>query len=248
MAGTENNGTETTATEEAEPQSQVEDTEQAQPETVTKADLDALRAESQAREKAAYDAARRAENKAEIARREAAEKIGRLEAQLDTLATRDLPPDQAQAYALQREVERLKANPAKNDASAVQAQFANWSAQTLADEGFDLSALPKEVNDAFQKRAAGSASITDWQAALYGAIADYRKVEAAQARKEAGDREKKAREDERTKIQNGSRASQPRVDRGGPSATGGKPVSEMSSEEFAAHLASQGYAVRGKLA
>lgn len=241
MAGTENNGTEPTATAEAieAEQPQGEDAEQAQPEPVTKADLDAFRAEQAKGLKDAHDAARRAENKADISRRFSEEKITRLEAQLDELAVRDMPEDQRKAHALERQVAALReqAQPASNP----QQEFGRWSSEVLTAEGFDTSQLPPELNAAWENRAKSTTSPSEWNAALYGAIADYRKVEAKKAQQEAGDRERKAREDERTKIQNTTRTGQGRVDRGGPASVSGKPVSEMTPEEFDADLVKKGY-------
>lgn len=234
--------TETPAEGTETPETETQTEQETQSGPVTKADLEALRAEISRMGQQAYGASRRAESKAEVAQRIALEKTANLEARYEELALRDLPDHEKQAFRNAREIERLKAAPPDAQVQQQQAQqeFAAWSNQTLSAEGFDTNQLPQELVEAYNKRVASAQSPADWRAALGLAVSDYRKVEVEQARKEATEREKRAREDERTKAQNGARKTEPRIDRGQPSAASGKSPSDMTPEEFNAFLVAKG--------
>lgn len=182
-----------------------------------------------------YKTLRRGEAKSDVAH----QRIAKLEGKLEDLATRGMAPEEVRIWKLERQVER--------DAEA-RAQTANPDVELSAFESDATSILEEEsidrkdpvLNEAFQRFANGWRSSADLKVALTRAVAAVHKEREQTARTESAEREKKAREDERTKLRNEKRQSEGPVDKGTPaSPVRSKHPLEMTEEELRTLIASQ---------
>lgn len=185
---------------------------------------------------AAYKAARRAEAKAETVPKRLEEKISRLEAALELLITKDMDEPSKKVFVAERALERERESRIVPDPEIerqrADLEFQGYAASVLAEEGIKAD----DITVAFNKYAAPAKSPADWKVALGHAIADYHKAEAKRAKDESADRERKAREEERTKLRNEQRKEEGPVDRGAPASSGLKDWSKATEEEVLAEL------------
>ena len=193
---------------------------------------EALLPEIRRETKAAYDAARRAEAKAERAPDKFREQIAPLEEAIEAILTQSLNEDQRQAFIAKRDLARAtRRDPDAEQAQQV-AEFQTEAASVLEEEG--IKADDPVLVAAYQKYLAGAKNPSQWRTALGRAIAAVHKDLAVKSESSASEREKKAREDERTKVQNERRESDGPVDRGQPASSNQKvDWANLSPEEFA---------------
>ena len=206
----------------------------AQPAPATREDIEALRAEVQKAGKAAYDAARRAENKADNARRIVESKTAELEGAYEQLVTQNLSEPDARAWKAERELKRVQETHNAPDVQyeRAAAEFQSSAATYMAAEGVNEA----DISESFQQYAKNAKTPAEWDIALIRAVADHHKTVAKQAKDEAKTAGDRAREDERAKLRNEKRSNSGPIDRSSPSAGGGKSPAEMNPEEFDAHL------------
>ena len=182
--------------------------------------------------KTAYDAARRAEAKAERAPERFRESIAPLEEAIESLLTREMTDDAKEAFKAKRDLARAT----RHDPEAAQqrevAEFQAEAASVLEEEG--IKADDPILAAAYQKYVAGAKTPAQWRTALGRAVAAVHKDRATKAETSVTEREKKAREDERTKVLNERRESEGPLDRGS-AASGTQKVDwlNISAEEFA---------------
>ena len=182
--------------------------------------------------KAAYDAARRAEAKAERAPERFRELMAPIEEAVETLLTRDMTEDARDAFRARRELARATRQDPEAEQQREIAAFQAEAASVLEEEG--VKADDPVLVAAYQKYVAGAKTPAQWRTAFGRAVAAVHRDRATKAEGSVADREKKAREDERTKILNESREKEGPLDRGQPASTTQKiDWLNLPSEEFA---------------
>ena len=224
---------------------QVADAEIQETPTLTRDDVKALIDETWAdREQtirgelsSAYKTLRRGEAKSDVAQK----RIDRLEQELFEVSVRGMEPDRIELERLKRQSQRdAETRAAPLDPSTEVASFQGWSASVLEEEQID----PKDpiLKSAFERYADGWQNAADLRVALTRAVATVLREREKTARAQSGDREKKAREEERAKLRNETRQSEGKVDRSAPETTAraGKSVLHMNPQEWEAFKATRG--------
>lgn len=192
----------------------------------------ALLPEIEKRLKPAYDAARRAEAKAERAPSQVMSQIEPMRAALDEILTRDLNDDQKARYRAERALADSQRTDPAQAAEREQEVFRQEASSVLAEEG--VNADDPVFVEAYQRYGQNAKNPAQWRLVLGRAIAEVHKTKAKQAEGTYAEREKKAREDERTKLRNEQRETEGVVDRGAGASSGAKKDwLSMSPEEFA---------------
>ncbi len=182
--------------------------------------------------KPAYDTARRAEAKAERAPQQVMSQIEPMRAALDEILTRDLNDDQKARYKAERALADSQRTDPAQAAEREQEVFRSEAVSVLAEEG--VSADDPTFVEAYQRYGQNAKTPAQWRLTLGRAIAEVHKAKAKQSEGTFAEREKKAREDERTKIRNEQRETEGIVDRGAGASSGAKKDwLAMSPEEFA---------------
>lgn len=181
--------------------------------------------------KPAYDAARRAEAKAERAPERFREFVAPIEEAVESLLTRDMTDDAREAFKAKRDLARATRQDPEVEQQREVAAFQQEAASVLEEEG--IKADDPVLVAAYQKYVAGAKSPAQWRTALGRSIAAVHKDRAVRSESTVSEREKKAREDERNKILNEKREKDGPVDRGLPTSTGKVDYLHMSDEEFA---------------
>lgn len=179
----------------------------------------------------AYKAARRSESKGDSANA----KIAKLEAQLESLATRGMDDQEAKLWKAERALER--ANESSQTVSQQQEyeqaarSFQERSQSYLSGEG--IKADDPRLTAAFSEFAKGAQRYEDWDMAMVKAVAVVHKDERKRLETDSKTREDKIREEERAKLRNERRTNDGPIDKGTPASTSSKPVKDMSTAEFA---------------
>ncbi len=179
----------------------------------------------------AYKAARRGEAKGDQAQKA----IAKVEARLETVATRGMDETEARLWRAQRAEERAaEASSTVSNAQEyerVAAEFQQRSASYLASEG--IKSDDPVLTAAFSKFTSESKSYADWDTGLVRAVAEVHKARAKALADEQKGLSDKVREEERAKLRNEQRTSEGAVDKGAPASNGQKKaVWDMSEEEF----------------
>jgi len=186
----------------------------------------------------AYKTLRRGEAKSDVSHK----RIDKLEQELFDISTRGLEPAQVEMATLKRQLQRdAESRTVSQDPSAEVSAFQSWSSPYLEEEG--IKAEDPVLVAAFQKHASGWQNAADLRIAMTRAVADVHKEQVKKARSEAGDREKKAREEERAKLRNENRQAEGKIDKGaaaGKSAGTPKNWLAASQEEWDALQAQRG--------
>ena len=180
----------------------------------------------------AMNTARRAQSAADRAPERFRQSIAPLEEAIEVLLTRDMTEDAREAFKAKKELARAtRTNPEADQQSEVSA-FQAEAASVLEEEG--LRADDPVLAAAYQKFVATAKTPAQWRTALGRAVAAVHKDRAAKAEMSVSEREKKAREDERTKMLNESREKEGPIDRGQP-ASGTTKIDwlNLTPEEFA---------------
>ena len=182
-----------------------------------------------------YKTLRRGEAKSDVSLK----RIEKLETELFDISLRGLDPQQAEVEKLRRQVQRDADTRSVPDPNSEASAFQGWATPYLEGEG--INSEDPVLKASFQKHAEGWTNAADLRVALTRAVADVHKDAAKKARSESAEREKKAREDERTKLRNEKRQEDGKIDKGG-AASAGRPKSflDMPKEEWEAFKATRG--------
>ena len=192
----------------------------------------ALLPEIEKRLKPAYDAARRAEAKAERAPQQFMSQIEPMRAALDEMLTRDLNDDQKARFKAERALADSQRTDPAHETEREQQEFRSEAISVLAEES--ISADDPAFVEAYEKYGRNAKTPAQWRLTLGRAIAEVHKTKARTAEASFAEREKKAREDERTRLRNEQRETEGVVDRGAGASSGAKKDwLSMSPEEFA---------------
>ena len=187
--------------------------------------------------KAAYDAARRAEAKAERAPEKFREFMAPIEEAVESLLTRDMTDDARDAFRAKRDLARATRTDPEAEQQRHISEFQAEAASILEEEG--IKADDPILVAAYQKYVAGAKSPAQWRTALGRSIGAVHKERAAGNEKSVTDREKKAREDERNKILNEKREKDGPIDKGQPASSAKKNVMDMSDDEWRTYEAAR---------
>ena len=194
---------------------------------------DALLPEVRKELKAAYDAARRAEAKAERAPEKFRESIRPIEEAVEALLTKDMTDDARAAFTAKRDLVRERQTQQDPDAVYQKevASFQQEVSSVLEEEG--IKSDDPILVAAYQKYLAGAQTPAQWRTALGRSVAAVHKDRATKSEVGSAEREKKAREDERTKVLNERRGDSGPIDRGQPASSGTKKDwANISAEQF----------------
>ncbi len=198
----------------------------------------ALLPEIEKRLKPAYDAARRAEAKAERAPQQVLSQIQPMREALDELLTQNLNDDQKARFKAERALANSQRTDPAQEAEREQEVFRQEASSVLAEEG--VSAEDPVFAEAYQRYGQNAKTPAQWRLVLGRAIAEVHKTKAKQAEGTYAEREKKAREDERSKFRNEQRETEGIVDRGAGASSGAKTDwVNMPAEEFATREAAK---------
>ena len=127
--------------------------------------------------KAAYDAARRAEAKAERAPERFREFVAPLEEAIEGLLTRDMTDDARDAFRAKRDLARATRQDPEAEQQRHIAEFQAEAASILEEEG--LKPDDPVLVAAYQKYVAGAKSPAQWRTALGRSIAAVHKERAS---------------------------------------------------------------------
>lgn len=180
----------------------------------------------------ALNTARRAQSAADRVPDRVQRALAPIEEAIEVLLTRDMTEDAREAFKAKQQLARAtRVDPEaaqQNEVAAFQAE----AASILDEEG--VKADDPVLAAAYQKYVAGAKTPAQWRTALGRAVAAVHKDRAAKAEMTFAEREKKAREDERTRILNEGREKEGPIDRGQPaSATTKIDWANLTPEEFA---------------
>lgn len=223
--------TQTAPVEEA--QSEAETPQETSPQYLTKEDAQVLieqvwterKIELEKQLDAAYKTVRRGESKSDTSQK----RIDKIESEMFELSLRGLEPQQVETERLKRQV--AQSSYSAPDPNVVQAEFAGYARSVLEEEG--IKGDDPVLTEWFNKYADGYQSLADLKVALARSVGRVNADKAKKATADAGEREKKAREEERTKLRNEKRQEEGRVDKGTPaSAAQSKSILTMSEEEW----------------
>lgn len=182
--------------------------------------------------KAAYDAARRSEAKADAANA----RLARQEAAFEVIATRGMDETEARLWKAERAEQRTIEASTQVSAQQEQAQqvaaFQQRSADYLNAEG--IKPEDPRLTAAFSKYAEGYKTGDDLDKALMRAVADVHKSERQRIEGESKTLVEKVREEERAKLRNETRAADGKLDKGTPATATKVDWATLSDEEFKA--------------
>ena len=181
--------------------------------------------------KSAYDAARRAEAKAERAPQADIERLTPIQQAVEELLTRDLSDDAKEAFKAKRDLARVTRPDPAADHDREITVFQQEVSSILEEEG--IPANHPVLSQAWDKHSQSAKTPAQWRTAFGRAVAEVRKDEAKKAGASVADEVKKAREDERTKVLNEHREKEGPIDRAQPASSNGKTdYLAMTDEEF----------------
>ena len=190
--------------------------------------IEAAKADLDKQLDAAYKTLRRGEAKSDTAQK----RLDKLEVEVFESSLKGLEPDKQEVERLKRQYQR-DTETRTVDPQAELTSFQSWAQSYLDDEGID--AKDPTLVERFNKLAEGWTSQSDLRVALARATGQTHAAKAKVVAAESAEREKMAREDERTKSRNETRQAEGKVDRGSAPAAASptkKNFLEYTSEEW----------------
>ena len=205
-----------------------------EPETMTRVEIEAAL-------KRNYDAARRAENKADLSKKEAEALRKDLRVTRDRLEEAleaNMSPDEKRARKAERTLEEVRARPQPQYNDDDVKEFTSYTVDAVTDAGLTMEdPRLKEAwaanRDKFPNTPAG------WREALSASVTHVLKAERDEAKTKASEATKRTTEKDQAAAVAAKRAKTGPIDRGTPSGGATKPVDQMTPEEFAAFRAEQ---------